>query len=290
MLSITSDNIDDLYKRCLHRILTYGQDTKPRGFNCKELSPCSVTLTLPQMNVLVNPLRKASQAFMAAELLWILTKRDDVEMISFYNSNIAKYSDNGKTFFGAYGPKVMNQFSYVLDVLQKDPWTRQAVISIWQENPPVTKDVPCTISLHFLQRPLGTLNLVAYMRSQDVWLGFPYDVHNFTSLQSLIASMLKCKLGTFTLVQGSLHMYESNFVAAQDVMKWDGRGPRIFTPNSNTASLEDLKNRLAVINYQEQAIRTNTAPGPYLNDDPLLGQKILWLETFAKKKYAVHRD
>jgi len=191
VFELRSDNIDHLYNQAFQLILDMGHDTKPRGFNCKEISPCSVTLTDIQNNILVNPIRKASKAFMGAELLWILMGREDVDMISFYNSKISQFSDDGIKFFGAYGPKIKSQLKYVIDTLMIDPFSRQSILTLWKECPPKTKDVPCTISMHFLRRPIDTLNLIVYMRSQDIWLGFPYDVHNFTCIQLIVASILE---------------------------------------------------------------------------------------------------
>jgi thymidylate synthase len=143
--------------------------------------------------------------------MWILNGREDIEYISKFNSKITNYSDDGKIFFGAYGPRYVAQVDYIRNILAADPWTRQAVMTIWRQNPPVTKDVPCTIMLHFIRRPITHLNLAVYMRSQDAWLGFPYDLHNFTCMQILMAADLNLQLGSFNFVQGSLHAYEKDF-------------------------------------------------------------------------------
>lgn len=284
MHNIYGDNIDTLYVACLNKILTYGHLTHPRSFDCKELSPCSVTLTDIQNNILVNPVRKASQAFMAAELLWILMGRDDVDMISFYNSKIQEYSDDSVRFFGAYGPKVHAQLPYIIQTLLKDPWSRQAVLNIWRENPPITKDVPCTVTMHFVRRPIDTLNLIVYMRSQDVWLGFPYDVHNFTCVQLIVAGILGCKPGKFTLVQGSLHMYYQDFEKARKAMAWPGDNMcRHRTPLSNIEHSEWLLNKQ--LPRDEENYRKNVAAGPYLYGCPLINQKMDWLYDFCRRKH-----
>jgi len=72
-----------------------------------------------------------------------------------------------------------------------------------------SKDVPCTVSLHFMVRS-GALELVVYMRSNDVWLGWPYDVVMFTVLQEAMATDLGLELGQYTHVDGSLHLYDTN--------------------------------------------------------------------------------
>jgi thymidylate synthase len=269
-----NSTIDNLYVNILSYLMAYGKKTYPRGFLCKELSPCSLTLTNPQANILVNPVRKASQRFMAAELLWILMGRDDVAMISYYLPKMKDYSDDGTTFFGAYGPKIMPQLPYVIQTLQMDPWSRQAVINIWRESPPVTKDPPCTITMQFICRPLDKLNMIVYMRSQDVFLGLPYDIHNFTCLQMLIASILGVMVGEFTLIQGSLHAYERDFEKIREVIL--SPGCSLETPLSNIKTIEVLAKEMEYIELLELGHRRND-PLIQMVRDPLLEQKIKWL-------------
>jgi thymidylate synthase len=271
MISLKADSIDALYIQCLMHLENAGEETHPRGFTCYELSPCSVTLTNVQRNILMNPVRKISARFAAAELLWILMGRNDVKMISHYNKKMASYSDDGQTFFGAYGPKIMPQLPYVLDALRQDPWSRQAVLTIWRESPKPTRDAPCTISLQFLQRPLGFLNLLVSMRSQDAWLGLPYDIHNFSSLQLLVAGVLGLDPGFLTIIQGSLHLYAEHRGLAHQAQT--GYAISKITPCSKIHSEEHLDLELAYVEREEYAIRQGITT-IYDITDPLLRQKL----------------
>jgi len=206
-----SNNIAELYKNALIDVMAHGEMTKPRGFDCKELTNYTMHLTNPGNNILNDNVRKINKAFAAAEFMFIATGKDDVESIAKFNSKIARFSDDGKTFFGAYGPRFALQIEYILNQLKEDPWSRQCVMTFWRENPPKTKDVPCTVMLHFMRRPLDRLNLTVYMRSNDIWLGLPYDVHNFTCIQILLAKQLDLLVGTYTHLDGSLHAYASDF-------------------------------------------------------------------------------
>jgi thymidylate synthase len=153
---------------------------------------------------------------MVAEWLWIMTGRNDVATISAYNKQIAAFSDNGITFFGAYGPQVIRQLPQIIELLRKDPDTRQAVLNIWQplalQVP--TKDVPCTLTWQFFIRG-GKLELHANMRSNDVWLGLPYDLFNFTQVQRAVANELDLACGDYVHHVGSLHLYEQHYAVAQ---------------------------------------------------------------------------
>lgn len=58
------------------------------------------------------------------------------------------------------------------------------------------------------------------MRSSDAWLGWVYDVHNFSCISAFIALHLKgVELGALFLTAGSQHLYEGNTEAAKKVIK-----------------------------------------------------------------------
>ena len=178
---------------------------------------------VPMSNPLVTiSSRNMSYKFALGEAWWILSGDDRVETIEPFNKNIAQFSDNGKTFFGAYGTKIVPQLPYVVDKLISDISSRQALLTIWRESPPASKDIPCTICLQFIIRE-DTLNVIATMRSSDAWLGWVYDVFNFSMCGALVAIYLKntyknLTLGNLYLTAGSQHLYERNMEKACKIM------------------------------------------------------------------------
>lgn len=173
--------------------------------------------------VIVEPARKLGYRFMAAEAAWILSGDNRVETIKPFAKDIAQFSDDGQRFFGAYGPKFIDQLSYVVQTLFKDPASRQAVINIWREQPRESRDTPCTLSWQFLIRE-RTLHCVATMRSSDLWTGIPYDVVNFSTVAAVVALELRgrgalwTKLGNLYLTAGSQHLYEADWPAVDAIL------------------------------------------------------------------------
>jgi thymidylate synthase len=174
--------------------------------------------------VVLSRTRRLNYKFMAAEAWWILSGKRDTQSIGKFCKNILQFSDDGETFFGAYGPKIRNQLGSVIRCLEMDRDSRQAVINIWRENPPVSKDIPCTLSAQFLIRD-NKLHCIDTMRSNDVWLGFPYDVFNFSMLSWKVLDELRFRnpsyqsleLGSLYLNAGSHHLYERNRVMAERI-------------------------------------------------------------------------
>ena len=180
-----------------------------------------------------------------------------MKTISPFSRNISQFSDNGETFFGAYGPKITSQLFYVANTLSADPDSRQAVINIWRENPGPSKDIPCSLSVQFLIRD-NRLHCQYTMRSSDAWLGWVYDVFNFSMLSGVVLLMLgdrfpQLELGTLTLTAGSQHLYERDREGISRVLC----GPQVpqnyvpFNPRGQFKSAEDL---IATLWYAAETI------------------------------------
>lgn len=217
-------NFTDLYADVLRCLLHASTPlAKPREMATKEQIGCYLKLLHPDENLLVSPARKFSFPFAVADLSWILCGSNDLALIEPYNKAMAKFSDDGMHLTGAYGPPFTDQLPYIIQKLREDPWSRQAVISLWRPRPMESKDVPCTLDLQFFIRPHEVhgicLDLVVHMRSNDAWLGLPYDLFTFTMLQKYVAGMFHAYPGTYHHFVGSLHLYERDWAQAQRVVE-----------------------------------------------------------------------
>ena len=226
----------------LKQIAQYGELADPRGRECHEILQHK---TVVDMNnpILTIPERKLGYKFMAAEAAWILSGDNRVSTIAPYSKMIKRFSDDGITYHGAYGPKIRDQIRYVARTLIQDNSSRQAVINIWRENPPETKDVPCTLSLQFVIRN-GYLHCFDTMRSSDIWLGWPYDVFNMSMVSRYLIAYMKQigaivpQLGKLYLTAGSQHLYAAQADQAAKILSKYGvaehdRDTDWFLPSSS---------------------------------------------------------
>lgn len=203
-------------------LVNQGAIASPRGRKIKEILACQTCVDMKQP-VLSIKNRKLGYKFMPAEAAWIISGDDRVQTIKDFSKSIASFSDDGKKFFGAYGTKISAQINYVVDKIAEDLDTRQAVINIWRENPPKTNDVPCTISAQWIVRN-NRLCCIDTMRSSDIWLGWPYDIFNFSMISAYIVLKLReeyginLELGWITLNAGSQHLYENNWEKANNCL------------------------------------------------------------------------
>jgi len=214
------NSINDLWYDALSQ-LSVAPVVESRVEECREIIGKQFILYNVHSNFLTNPIRKLSPWYAAAELLWYFSGTNEIEMIKYYALQYEKFSDDGVTAWGAYGYRWhlsngLGQLQKVIEELRKNSNSRRAVMTCYDADRDLgynSKDIPCTISLQFLIRN-NKLNCICTMRSNDVWLGMPYDIWCFTCIQILIAQELGIETGRYIHQPGSLHLYGRNYEKA----------------------------------------------------------------------------
>jgi thymidylate synthase len=220
MLVLTAASANELYTAVCREILAQGHRAAPRGMATTEVLGAHLRLTEPRRRFIgLPPVRVLNPAFAVAEALWIMSGSND-SWIFTYNRSLERYADDGQ-LQGAYGPRMRNwrgevdQLDHVRRLLLRDPDSRQAVIQLYdpQRDTRGHRDVPCTLNYRFFIRR-GRLDMHITMRSNDVWLGLPYDLFTATLLQEVMAGWLGVELGIYHHHVDSLHLYAQHDQAA----------------------------------------------------------------------------
>jgi thymidylate synthase len=158
-------------------------------------------------------------AFALAEVVWILSGRDDAGFLNFWNPVLPNFAGRGPLYYGAYGHRLryrfgIDQIRYAYEALRAQPDSRQVVLQIWdsasdlpiENGQPRSPDIPCNVC-SLLKIREGRLEWVQVMRSNDLKLGWPHNVVQFTTLQEMMAGWLKVEVGAYTHFSDSLHVY-----------------------------------------------------------------------------------
>ena len=169
----------------------------------------------PTRNIVSSNIRNMPMRYAIGELAWYLSGSNRVSDISRFAKKWVDISDDGVHNNSAYGWRIYDKFDfdqweYVKGLIQNDS---KAIIHIKDADNRPTKDTPCTMYLQFLLRD-GKLNLSVHMRSNDIWMGVPYDMFSFCFLQMKMAMELGVEIGEYTHYAGSLHMYARDYEAA----------------------------------------------------------------------------
>jgi hypothetical protein len=254
-MRIIGENLLSVYPDLIDAVKG-GAIVSPRGQPVVECAyPLSWTLHCPEQWALAIPGRRINPFFALAEVVWMWAGKSGADFITYYNKNMSSFLDTGVPYFNAaYGARVrhagyketpfreipypqtagslvhvpveVDQLEHVIRKLEGDPFTRQAVVSLWdpiKDNFIVSKDYPCNNMVYFSNRD-GRLNVTVVIRSNDLIWGTPHNMVQFAHLQALIAGSLDLGVGWFTVLCNNLHYYTSLYTPTlSTVLDWSGK-------------------------------------------------------------------
>lgn len=218
----TGETVNDVWEEAFNALKEQAEngfaDSSRDGAVVGELLDAVLCVEDPTRSIVTSPIRKMPMRYAVGELAWYLAGSNRVSDISRFAKKWVDISDDGVTNNSAYGYRIQqmfgfDQWEYVKGLLQKDPNTRQAVIHIKNASNVPTKDTPCTVYLQFFLRD-EQLHMSVHMRSNDIWMGVPYDMFSFCFLQMKMAMELGVYVGSYTHYAGSLHMYQRDYEVA----------------------------------------------------------------------------
>ena len=181
----------------------------------------AVEIEMPQSIILDVPGREFRHVIGALEGLSLVGQ---VSIAETFIDRVAAFRPfvRHSIFWGVYGPRAVGSIGQIATMLAVKPDSRQAVISLYNSKTdlgrPEEVDVPCTLTIQFKVRR-QRLEMWVAMRSNDVWLGLPYDLMQFAMLQAAIAQHLGIPAGPYTHTAGSMHLYDRHSVKAQEVYR-----------------------------------------------------------------------
>ena len=213
-------NANDLYTDVLYRLKTAGVTQRSRNGEVKALlEPTIWTMLNPAERVLFNYERNANPYFHVMETVWMFAGSKEVSWLKKFNARIASYAEDNGEVNGAYGHRWIthfgrNQIASVVKELREDPYSRQAVIGMYdpcQDHLTKWRDRPCNTHIYF--RIIGgALDMTVCNRSNDaVWGLAGANIVHMTYLQELVASAVGVPLGRYYVMTNNLHIYRPHY-------------------------------------------------------------------------------
>ncbi len=211
-MHLRASTLDDLLDAAFKLLLKSKMRVSPTKGATVEEHGVVLELTSPRAR-LSRASEKGHIFSCLGELFWYISCKQDLASIQYYIRRYDEYAEPDGTIWGAYGPRMFggerSQYEVVRDRLRLAPTRARLSIQLFDREDILAnyRDVPCTCTLQFLVRD-GLLHLVVYMRSNDVFIGFPHDVFAFTMIQEILANDLGVKLGAYKHMVGSFHLYD----------------------------------------------------------------------------------
>lgn len=210
------------------RLLTLGTQNdwpveQSRVGACRDLGAVTVELDAGERTIFLAG-RGWNPAFALVEAAWVVSGRNDVKTLAAFIEGFGRYSDDGQTLHGAYGNRLRHffgrdQIEYAIEELTKRPSSRRVVLSLYAPTDLHldSKDIPCNtqVALRVVKK---RLEMTVFNRSNDLWLGVPYNWFVFRVLQYMVADRLGIPCGVQRHVSSGLHLYEVNVAAASRVV------------------------------------------------------------------------
>lgn len=209
------ENVTRAFEEMYATVNRYGEEVQSRIGKTRHITDVTIVVEDPYHNVCLNAQRNMSLRYMLGEIEWYMSGSNKVADIAKYAKMWNDLTDDGETVNSAYGYRIFHkfgfdQFEHCVEKLKANPYDRQAVIHIKEADNKPTKDTPCTCLLQFTYEE-GKLNLHAYMRSNDIWLGLPYDMAFFTVMLQKMCKATGLIAGKYYHTVGDLHLYEKHW-------------------------------------------------------------------------------
>ena len=135
-----------------------------------------------------------------------------------YNPN---NPDNGHKGEGGF-----DQIQYIINTLKTDPFSRRLILNGW--NPCVLNKValpPCHMMCQFYVSNEMELSCKLYLRSNDLFLGAPFNIASYSLLTHMLADICGLKVGKLIYTIGDAHIYVNHIAQVKEQLK---RTPREF--------------------------------------------------------------
>lgn len=249
--------INEVVYKEIERIITEGHRSPSRNGDISTIYNVFMTLENPRARHLSLVGRKNNIFATIAETFWVLSGDDKIDpLLSFFLPRAKDFSDDGKTWRGAYGPRLFGTNEALQDLVQQFKnegiFTRRGVMSIF--NPELdtqinleskyelsqTKDRPCNLMMDFFVTPDKRLHMNLKQRSGDVlWGHGSINIFEFSLLHEAVLNILKSEvdseltLGEYNHHVTNLHLYDFSGAQGYDVLE------------------NKLKQKLGTQNYQK---------------------------------------
>ncbi len=217
--TITTNEMKNRFKNANDAFIYYYDLISADGVefaDTRALFNVGFTLENPLDNIVDAPFRSFNKNYAENEWLWYLSGDPTIKKLGEINGSIPMiwhrmqdYEGKVRSNYGWQWER-NHQLDKVVQMLQENENTRQAVISIYdgKEISTYRNDTPCTYAVSFT-RYNGRLQMSVLMRSNDLWFGFCNDQYCFSKLQQLVAERVGIQVGEYYHHATNLHIYNN---------------------------------------------------------------------------------
>ena len=207
------NEIDRTYLRLLNDVRKNGVEKGDRtGTGTTSLFGKHFSMDVSMHNFPLLTCKKTMFHSIKHELLWFISGDSNVQI---WDSWAGEDGDLGPVY-GVQWRKGRDQLKYVIESLRTNPDSRRHVVSAWNSEELSEMALwPCHVLFQFYSRPhmydnRRTLDIQVYQRSQDMFLGAPFNYASYALLLAMVAQVTGHSVGTMNYCIGDLHIYKNH--------------------------------------------------------------------------------
>jgi len=168
-----------------------------------------------------------------------------------YEGHVGKiYGYQWRNWGPRLGPTV-DQIKNLIAGIKKDPFGRRHIITAWQPGELDQMALPpCHVLAQFYVSNNNELSCQLYQRSNDFFLGCPFNIASYSLLTHMIAQVCGLKVGDFVHTTGDAHLYSNHAEQVEEQLSREIRIPPTLWINQDVTDIDGFTiNDFKLIGY-----------------------------------------
>lgn len=153
--------------------------------------------------------------------IWTANADFQGKNLGYTNNELVKqlgpvYGAQWRNFAGNEVGRGTDQISWLINEIKSNPNSRRLVVSAWSANQIHEMALmPCHYTFQF-NVINNRLSCMFNMRSNDVFLGLPFNIASYALLTHMIAQVCDLEVGDLVYSGGNVHIYTNHFDAVNE--------------------------------------------------------------------------
>ena len=189
------------------------------------------------------------------------SETDTNELGPVYGFQWRHFNGTPQNWKREYKDPGFDQISWAIDQIKNNPESRRTIVSAW--NPlqiPQMALPPCHVMFQFSVDG-DRLHCTMYIRSNDFFLGSPFNIASYALLTYMFAHVCDLKPGVFNYVANDTHLYSNHIDQAKEQLSREPYPFPTISINPDKKDIFDIKfEDIELINYKcHDAIKAKMA-------------------------------
>lgn len=189
--------------------------------------------------------------------IWTANADNQGKALGYINNDFRKelgpvYGHQMRNFGGGTGHYGTDQIEWLINEIKTNPDSRRLVMSMWNPNQIEFMALPpChTLAQFYVQD--GKLSCMLTMRSNDLFLGAPFNIASYSLLTHIFAKICDLEVADFVWTGGDVHIYNTHEEQVRQQLRRTPRSlPTLQIPDFSSLDevLDSSVNDYVLLNY-----------------------------------------